>query len=71
MIDEVSMMDFKILDLIDRYPKALMNNDKLMGGNIVILMRNSRKILLILPCGSGASDVSSAIMCSKTCGGIN
>ena len=65
IIDEVSMMDFKILDLIDRYLRVLMNNDKPMRGKIVILMHDIRQILPVIPPGSRASIVSSTIMCSE------
>ena len=64
MIDEVSMIDLKTLDLIDRYLRVLMNNDKPMEGKVAILMHDFKQILPVILRGSRASIVSSTIMCS-------
>ena len=38
MVDEVSMMHWKFLTLLDRFLKTLMKNNKDMGGKVVILI---------------------------------
>ena len=38
MIDEISMMNWKILNMLDRILRSLMNKDDYMGGKCIVLM---------------------------------
>ena len=62
LIDEISMMHFHLLDLLDRYFKALMGNNLYMGGKIVLLMGAFRQILPVIPGGSRGSIVAAAVV---------
>ena len=42
IIDEVSMMDYKVLDLIDRYLRDLMSSEEPFGGKLILLMHDFR-----------------------------
>ncbi len=64
MVDEVSMMDFKLLDLLDRFLRVLMQQDMWMGGKLVILMHDFRQILPVVPGGNRASIVSTSVLSS-------
>ena len=52
MVDEVSMMDYKLLDLLDRFLQELMQSETFMGGKLVIMMHDFRQILLVVPGGN-------------------
>ena len=64
MIDEVSMMDFKILDLLNRFLQVLMENEKLMGGKTVVLMHDFRQCPPVVPGGSRAAVISTTVKSS-------
>eukprot|EP00956_Cyclotella_meneghiniana_P038178 scaffold149794_cov40-Cyclotella_meneghiniana.AAC.3 len=64
MIDEVSMMNYKLLNMLDRFLRGLMGCDTYMGGKQVILMHDFRQILPVVPQGRGADIVSAAVMSS-------
>ena len=59
MIDEVSMMNFDLLDLLDRFLRVLMEKDLCMGGKLIILMHD-----LTFEVDSGLSITSNS---SSTC----
>ena len=61
IIDEVSMMDYKVLDLIDRYLRELMGNDEPFGGKLILLMHDFRQILPVIPRGNRAAVVSASV----------
>ena len=65
IIDKVSMMGYKILDLIDRYLKVLMNNNIQFGGKLILLMHNFRQILPVVPGGNRAAVVSASVKSSE------
>ena len=58
MIDEVSMMNFDLLDLLDRFLRVLMEKDLCMGGKLI------RQILPVVPGGNRAAIVSATILSS-------
>ena len=58
IIDEVSMMSFKLLDVLDRLLQELMENNETMGGKTVLLMYDFRQLLPVVP-GRGRADVVS------------
>ncbi|KAL7555308.1 hypothetical protein ACHAWF_019019, partial [Thalassiosira exigua] len=64
MIDEVSMMDYKLLDMLDRFLKELMQCDKFMGGKLIILMHDFRQILPVATGGNRGSIVNAAVTTS-------
>ena len=43
MIDEISMMNWKILNMLDRMLRILMNKDEYMGGKCIVLMGDLRQ----------------------------
>ena len=61
IIDEVSMMDYKVLDLIERYLRELMQCNKRFGGKLILLMHDFRQILPVILRGSRASVVSASV----------
>jgi hypothetical protein len=65
MINEVSMMNYKLLDLLDRFLTVLMENDEYMGGKLVVLMHDFRQILPIVPHGNRADIVAAAVTSSE------
>jgi len=65
MIDEVSMMNYRLLDLLDRFLKELMGNNQYMGGKLVILMHDFRQILPVVPQGNRADIISAAVINSE------
>ena len=58
MVDEVSMMNYEFLNMLDRFLHVLMENDQHMGGKLIILMNEFRQILPVIPGGSKADIVS-------------
>ena len=61
IIDKVSMMDYKVLDLIKRYLRELMQCNKRFGGKLILLMHDFRQILPVILRGSRASVVSASV----------
>ena len=59
MIDEVSMMKANLLDMLDRFLRALMGKDEYMGGKLIVLMHDFRQILPVIP-GGGRADITAA-----------
>ena len=49
MIDEVSMMHYYLLDMLDRFLKELMQSNEFMGGKLILLMHDFRQILPVVP----------------------
>ena len=66
IIDEVSMMDHKVLDLIDRYLRELMGCNKKFGGKLILLMHDFRQILPVVIYGSRPAVVSASVKFSDT-----
>ena len=64
MVDEVSMMDYKLLDLLDRFLQELMQSETFMEGKLVIMMHDFRKILTVVTGGNRAAIVSAAVIIS-------
>jgi hypothetical protein len=62
MIDEVSMMNYKLLELLDRFLRALMGVDEYMGGKLIILMHDFCQILPVIPQGRRADIVAAAVI---------
>jgi hypothetical protein len=60
IIDKSSMMNHKLLDLLDRFLRILMGVNEYMGGKLVILMHDFRQILPVIPQGRQADIVSAA-----------
>lgn len=65
IIDEVSMMHYKQLEMLDRFLKELMKSDKYMGGKLIILMHDFRQILPVVPGGTRAMISASSIIHSE------
>ena len=65
IIDEVSMMKYTLLDMLDNFLKKLMGNDQFMGGKVVILLHDFRQILPVVKGGARAQIVSSAVINSN------
>ena len=62
IVDEVSMMHYKQLEMLDRFLKELMKSDEYMGGKLIILMHDFRQILPVVPGGSRAMISASSII---------
>ena len=45
------MLNYKLLDCLNRFLKILMNSNDPMGGKLVLLMRDFRKILPVVTHG--------------------
>ena len=65
VIDEASMMHKNMLDMLDRFLKALMNNNKPLGGKTILFMLDWRQQLPVIPGGSRGDIVSAAISRSQ------
>ena len=61
MIDEVSMMHYYLLDMLDRFLKELMQSNEFMGGKLILLMHDFRQILPVVPGGNRGSIVTAAV----------
>ena len=59
MIDEVSVMSFDLLDLLDRFLHVLMERDECMGGKLI---NDFRQTLPVVPGGNRAAIVSTTII---------
>ena len=64
-VDEVSMMSWKQLLLLDRLLQNLMQNSHAMGGKLVVLMHDFRQLLPVVPGGSRANIVAESVICSE------
>ena len=62
MIDEVSMMNWRLLNLLDRFLRILMNKDTFMGGKCVILMGDLRQCPPVVTGGSGPAIVEASVI---------
>ena len=60
-VDEVSMMNRDLLDLLDRFLRSVTNNDTPMGGKLVILMHDFRQLLPVIQRGSRGDIVRSCV----------
>lgn len=47
-IDEISMVNAKILDMIDQYFRDLMNNEQLFGGKVVVFLGDLRQLPVVV-----------------------
>ena len=66
-VDEVSMMSWKQLLVLDRLLQNLMQNSHAMGGKLVVLMHDFRQLLPVVPGGSRANIVAESVLCSELC----
>ena len=48
MIDEISMTNWKILNMLDRKLRTLMNKDEYMGGKCIVLVEDLRQCPSVL-----------------------
>ncbi|KAL7529474.1 hypothetical protein ACHAWF_002994 [Thalassiosira exigua] len=62
VIDEVSMMDYKLLVMLDRFLKELMQCEKIMGGKLIILMHDFRQILPVVTGGNRCSIANATVV---------
>ncbi|KAL7552468.1 hypothetical protein ACHAWF_015721 [Thalassiosira exigua] len=65
VVDEVSMMDYKLLDMLDRFLQELMQKHKFMGDKLILLMHDFRQTLPVIEGGNRPRVVSSAVMNSE------
>jgi len=61
-VDEVSMMNNKLLDFLDRTLRILMDNDNPMGNKLVVLLHDFRQLLPVIRGGSRGDIVHSCAM---------
>jgi hypothetical protein len=65
-VDEVSMMSWTQLLLLDRLLQYLMQqNSHAMGGKLVVLMHDFRQLLPAVPGSSRANIVAQSVLCSE------
>ena len=62
MVDEVSMMNWRLLNLLDRFLRILMNKDNFMGGKIIILMGDLRQCPPVVTGGLWAAIVEASMI---------
>ena len=60
MIDEISMMHWNQLDLLDRLLRELIKKDEFMGGKCVVLMGDLRQCPPVVICNSSRAAIVSA-----------
>ena len=60
MIDEISMMNWKILNMLDRMLRSLMNKDDYMGGKCIVLMGDLRQCPPVVRRGKRAQAAADA-----------
>ena len=65
MVDEVSMMNWKLLDMLDRFLRLLMDNDTYMGGKCVILTGDLRQCPPVVTGGKRPAIVSASVINSE------
>ena len=61
MIDEISMMNWKILNMLDRFLREIMNCDEFMGGKCVVLMGDLRQCPSVVKGGRRPHVVADSI----------
>ena len=61
MIDEVSMMSWKLLSMLDRFLRSLMKSDVYMGGKVVVLMGDMRQCPPVVPGGGRPDTVDTSL----------
>ena len=62
MIDEVSMMNWRLLNLVDRFLRVLMKKDIFMGGKYVILMGDLRQCPPVVTGGARPAIVEASVI---------
>ena len=62
MVDEVSMMHWKLLNMLDRFLRILMNKDTFMGGKCVLLMGDLRQCPPVVTGGNRPAIVSVSVI---------
>ena len=62
MIDEVAMMHWKLLTLLNRFLQTLMKNNTIMGGKVVILMGDLRQCPPVVTGGKRPDIVSASVV---------
>ena len=62
MIDEISMMNWKILNMLDRMRRMLMDSDVFMGGKCMVLMGDLRQCPPVVKGGKRPDIVSDSII---------
>ncbi len=65
-VDEVSMMNNKLLDFLDRCLKTLMDNKEPMGNKLVVLLHDFRQLLPVVRGGSRGDIVHSCAMYAES-----
>ena len=61
-VDEVSMMKWNQLQVLDRLLRLIMSIDKPMGGKLVVLLHDFRQLLPVVPGGSRAHIICEAVI---------
>ena len=61
-VDEVSMMNNKLVDFLDRSLQTLMNNEDPMGNKLVVLLHDFRQLLPVVRAGSRGDIVHACAM---------
>ena len=62
MIDEISMMNWKFLNMLDRMLRSLMNKDDYMGGKCIVLMGDLRQCPPVVKRGKQAQVAADSII---------
>ena len=66
MIDEISMMNWKLMNMFDRFLRAVMNCDKYMGGKCVVIMGDLRQCPPVVIRGLRPHVVSESVINSES-----
>jgi hypothetical protein len=61
-VDEVSIMKWNQLQVLDRLLRLIMPTDKPMGGKLVVLLHDFRQLLPVVPGGSRAHIICEAVI---------
>ena len=64
VIDEVSMLHHYNLDALERFLRALMQNESIFGGKLVVICGDFRQILPVIPRGSRADIIQACLKSS-------
>ena len=62
MVDEVSMMNWRLLNLLDRFLKQLMGNSSFMGDKCILLMGDLRQCPPVVTGGSRPAIVEASVI---------
>ena len=65
MIDEISMMNWKLMNMFDRFLRQVMNCDKFMGGKCVVIMGDLRQCPPVVIRGQRPHIVSESVINSE------